>query len=122
VDATDYSNNYKNIKEIFYTKTGKSRKILQIIPKTITPNNDNWNDICRILIHSETAPSGNKAIIYSIYGKKVATLHFDKSNNSIYSTEWNGFFNNGKRVPNGLYVVKVIVGKKNYQGAIIVAY
>ena len=46
--------------------------------------------------------------VYDLLGNKVMTLVFEKKPAGSYSVEWNGLSDNGKQMPTGLYIYRIM--------------
>ena len=48
-----------------------------------------------------------KITVFNLSGKPVAILEYENKSQGFYRTEWNGFEQNGKKAPAGLYFYRI---------------
>ena len=119
--CSDFSQNEAILTTTFNILTDNNNKFV-IIPKTITPNSDGWNDECRIIYKSSDTNLNGMVYIYTLTGKLVTKLQINKLSSGEYESIWKGKYKNGKPVSSGLYIVKLKAKNKIYQGAVVVAH
>ena len=52
--------------------------------------------------------------IFDVTGRLINRLFNDKLEAGLYSVEWNGKDQNGRLIPTGVYIMKVVSGKNNH--------
>ena len=52
--------------------------------------------------------------IFDMTGRLINTLVNDKLEVGLYFVEWNGKDQNGRLVPTGIYIIKVVSGKNSH--------
>ena len=113
--------NYLDETYTFYLFKDITQKNVTVIPSTLTLNNDNYNDECRIVIPTSVAASDIECRIFNRRGRLIDTLEvFERSTEEKYAI-WDGKINENFFVNGGLYIYQVKIGKEIYQGSIVVA-
>ena len=66
-------------------------------------------------IEIQLAETNNLIVsIFDVTGRLINTLVNDKLEAGLYSVAWNGKDQNGRLVPTGVYIMKVVSGKNNH--------
>jgi hypothetical protein len=66
-------------------------------------------------IEIQLAETNNLIVsIFDVTGRLINTLVNNKLEAGLYSVEWNGKDQNGRLVPTGVYIIKVVSGKNNH--------
>jgi hypothetical protein len=66
-------------------------------------------------IEIQLAETNNLIVsIFDVTGRLINTLVNNKLEAGLYSVEWNGKDQNGRLIPTGAYIVKVVSGKNNH--------
>ena len=88
----------------------------QIVPAkfSVSQNYPNpFNPTTKIEI--QLAETNNLIVsIFDVTGRLINTLVNNKLEAGLYSVEWNGKDQNGRLIPTGVYIVKVVSGKNNH--------
>lgn len=91
-------------------------RMLSLWPKIITPNGDGINDEFNVTFENPTAERVDGSI-YDLSGMFIVKMAFKTE----YWLTWDGRFDNGTKVPAGIYFYQVKVGSKVRHGSIVVA-
>ena len=91
----------------------------EVSPRILTPNGDLLNDSVIFRFDSGLTGIPIDSAIFDINGSKIAGI-------SIHPTDdhwltWNGTDEGGQRVPSGIYIYKIKIGKNMATGTIVVA-
>jgi len=100
--ATNYGTpGYENS---VYRKIETNADNVNVEPKTFSPDNDGYNDVCVISINNAEAATVNVRILNSL-GAEVRHLVKSELSGSGCSAVWDGLDNSGNRVQTGIYII-----------------
>ena len=99
----------------------ESKSMLEVVPSTITLNNDGYNEECRIII--ETAVNANNIVgkIYNRQGKTIRILDINTEDPDTKYAVWDGRDKDNNFISGGVYIYQIKINGKAYQGTIVVA-
>ncbi len=93
----------------------------KIGPNPFTPNNDGINDAVKFFIINEKEEPV-RIFIYKLNGSLVRELEVTYNvNTGVTETEWNGRDYDNDLGEDGIYIYKILVGNKHYNGIVVLA-
>jgi len=93
----------------------------KIGPNPFTPNNDGINDS---VVFNLINDSGDKVsiYIYKLNGSLIRRLNDgEEMNSNVIELSWDGTDHDNDMCEDGLYIYKIIVGKRHYSGIVVLA-
>ncbi len=122
VYAEDLVQPANSTNEIFKFHLGKEElDKVEVIPSILSLNNDGINDECKIWITSEKDISGSLTKIYDRKGRLIRSLTTEHFQGDRYYSTWDGRDSYNYQISSGMYIFKVEIDGKAYQGSIVVA-
>jgi len=94
---------------------------VEVIPSILSLNNDGINDECKIWITSEKDITGLLTKIYDRKGRLITSLTTEHLQGDIYYSTWDGRDSYNYQISSGMYIFKIEIDGKAYQGSIVVA-
>ena len=109
-----------------YLENQITKEVIKLASQTISPDNDGFEDVLRILYHFEKANNVANVSIYSHEGKLIKKLISNESTSSEGEWIWDGLDTDGMRTKVGIYILYVELfdiegATKKYKKAVVVA-
>lgn len=118
--AEDLVSNFLDEGYSFYLER-ESVNMIDVVPSTITLNNDGYNEECRIIIETTEDKSNIVGKIYNRRGKTIRILNIEKDDPDTKYAVWDGRDKDSNFIPGGIYIYQIKINNKTYQGTIVVA-
>lgn len=76
-----------------------------------SPNPTNASTVITFDVPPQFTASNPNVSIYSVNGTFITTINCTTQNSSTYTGQWNGLTSFGEKVPNGVYLIHITMGK-----------
>ncbi|MCD4773621.1 MAG: T9SS type A sorting domain-containing protein [Bacteroidales bacterium] len=112
-----------NERQDYYLISFKNEKIIsnEILDNPVSiscsPNPLKGNSLINYYVPEKSMV---KISVYDFYGRQLNILYNGVSKNGDFNMQWNGTNSNGKKLPNGVYIIKLKAEKYQAQTKIIV--